>query len=834
MTDGNSGNNYTYTFVSVSTGVITARGLTVTGITANNKTYTGTTAATLNTGVAALVGVVPPDAVTLDTGAATGNFANANVANNIVVTVAGLTISGGGAANYSLTQPTTTANITQAAPTVSVTGGTFTFDGSTQPATGFGFGVGGVSDVLTPAVTFSYVGVSGTTYGPTATAPTNAGSYQVTASFAGNTNYTSAANTGSLTINKAAPVFDQITASQTIVYGTASIGLAGRIRGGGDRAANPDSLTITIDGVPPAAVTFNGGSGTFGVFTFDTHLIPASAVPYTITYTYGGSANIAAGTDTTTTLTVNKAAPVFSNLSVNQTITYGTPSIAVSGKIAAGTVFPPTSESIGITVDGASGSAAIGANGLFSTSIDTHLIAAAATPYAITYTYAADPNFNGATSNATSLTVNKATPTVSVTGGTFTYDGSSHGATGFAYGVGGTGDVQSPAVTFSYAGTGATIYGPSAAAPSNVGTYRVTASFGGNSNYSSASNTATITITQATPTVSVTGGSFTYNGSPHAASGLAYGVGGTGDVLGPAVTFSYVGTGTTTYGPTATAPTNAGTYQATASFAGNSNYTSASNAAALTIDKATASVTPDAKSKTFGDADPTLTGTLVGFVATDGIDGELRPDGRRERGDVSDQRDAESGGGARQLRHHVGHRDLYYQQSGSDRDGGGGTFTYDAAVHSASGSAKGVHGEDLAPVTVAYSLSPGPGSLTGAPTAAGAYQVAARYAGDSNYNQKQSAAQALTINKATASVTPDAKSKTYGDADPTLTGTLCGFLAADGVTASYSRTAGESVAGSPYTISATLSAGRRCSATTRSPTTRRPSRSHRTASGWRR
>src|SRR5207244_3184069 len=63
----------------------------------------------------------------------------------------------------------------------------------------------------------------------------------------------------------------------------------------------------------------------------------------------------------------------------------------------------------------------------------------------------------------------------------------------------------------------------------------------------------------------------------------------------------------------------------------------------------------------------------------------------------------------------------------------------------------------------------------------------------------------LTIDKKTASVTPDAKSKTYGDVDPALTGTLTGFLAADGVTASYSRTPGETVAGSPYVISATLS-----------------------------
>src|SRR4029077_19947853 len=63
----------------------------------------------------------------------------------------------------------------------------------------------------------------------------------------------------------------------------------------------------------------------------------------------------------------------------------------------------------------------------------------------------------------------------------------------------------------------------------------------------------------------------------------------------------------------------------------------------------------------------------------------------------------------------------------------------------------------------------------------------------------------FTIDAKAASVTPNAASKTYGGADPAFTGTLSGFLAADGVTATYSRTAGETVAGGPYTISATLS-----------------------------
>jgi hypothetical protein len=62
----------------------------------------------------------------------------------------------------------------------------------------------------------------------------------------------------------------------------------------------------------------------------------------------------------------------------------------------------------------------------------------------------------------------------------------------------------------------------------------------------------------------------------------------------------------------------------------------------------------------------------------------------------------------------------------------------------------------------------------------------------------------FTITPRAASVTPNAASKTYGAADPTLTGTLSGFLPADHVAATYSRTAGETVRGGPYTISASL------------------------------
>src|SRR4029077_18999838 len=103
-------------------------------------------------------------------------------------------------------------------------------------------------------------------------------------------------------------------------------------------------------------------------------------------------------------------------------------------------------------------------------------------------------------------------------------------------------------------------------------------------------------------------------------------------------------------------------------------------------------------------------------------------------------------------------------------------------------------------VTATYSRTAGE-TVAGSPYTISAHIAAAGARG--NYNITHNTAN-FTITKATASVTPAAASKTYGAADPAFTGTLSGFLASDGITATYSRTAGESVGGSPYAISATL------------------------------
>ncbi len=180
------------------------------------------------------------------------------------------------------------------------------------------------------------------------------------------------------------------------------------------------------------------------------------------------------------------------------------------------------------------------------------------------------------------VTIALPVPTVSVTGGTFTYDGAQHPASGFAYGVGGISDVLTPAVTFSYQGSGATVYGPSATAPVGAGTYKVTASFAGNASYAPASNATTLTITQAVPNVSVVGGTFAYDGNAHPATATASGVSGT----------SVTGTFVLTYNGVASIPVNAGTYAVTAAFtSSNANYSNAVGFGTIFIGLATPVVT---------------------------------------------------------------------------------------------------------------------------------------------------------------------------------------------------------------------------------------------------
>ena len=101
-------------------------------------------------------------------------------------------------------------------------------------------------------------------------------------------------------------------------------------------------------------------------------------------------------------------------------------------------------------------------------------------------------------------------------------------------------------------------------------------------------------------------------------------------------------------------------------------------------------------------------------------------------------------------------------------------------------------------------ITGGPNGGTVGIVAAGDCTIRASQSGDSAYDPAEHVDRTFAVNKAAASVTPAAGSKTYGTVDPAFIGELTGFLTADGVTAAYSRAEGDNVA--TYQISATLSA----------------------------
>jgi hypothetical protein len=80
--------------------------------------------------------------------------------------------------------------------------------------------------------------------------------------------------------------------------------------------------------------------------------------------------------------------------------------------------------------------------------------------------------------------------------------------------------------------------------------------------------------------------------------------------------------------------------------------------------------------------------------------------------------------------------------------------------------------------------------------------LTASQAGNGSFTAAPDVVQTVAAALRAASVTPTAAGKAFGAADPALVGTLVGFLVGDGVTATYSRVAGEAVG--TYVISATL------------------------------
>lgn len=263
-----------------TTADITRASLTVSGATANNKVYDGTTSATLNTGSATLSGVFGGDVVNLISSAATGTFASKNTGTGISVSASGFSCAGADKDNYTITQPALTANISAKGLSVIANNltkpyrTTLTFTGSECTLEGL------VTGDAVSGITLS---------SPGATATANVGTYVITAGGGSNSNYHFNYVNGILTVNKS--ILTIRADDKTKVYGSENPALTITYRGfiNNEDISVLDVLPVVsttalkISNAGTYAITLTGGSDNNYIMTLNNGNLEIEKAPLTIT-----------------------------------------------------------------------------------------------------------------------------------------------------------------------------------------------------------------------------------------------------------------------------------------------------------------------------------------------------------------------------------------------------------------------------------------------------------------------------------------------------------------------------------------------------------------------
>ena len=360
-------------------------------------------------------------------------------------------------------------------------------------------------------------------------------------------------------------------------------------------------------------------------------------------------------------------------------------------------------------------------NGSGQAAFSTATLTASASPHTIVACYGGTASF-AASSGSVSQVVNKAQLTVTADDKSRAY-GSANPT--FTYVISGfvNGDTEATAVTGTASCT------TTATQSSAAGSYPITCALGtlAAANYTFTFVAGTLTVNKVQLTVTADDKSKTY-GDPNPT--LTYTITGfvNGDTAATAVT------GTANCTTTATQSSATGSYPITCALGtlAATSYTFTFVAGTLTVNKAQLTVTADDKSKTYGDANPTLTYTITGFV----------------NGDTA---------------------------------------------------ATAVTGTANCTTT----------ALTGSPV--GGYPITCTIGSLAATNYTFTfVAGTLTVNPALLTVTADNKVKTYGDANPTLTYTITGFVNGDTAATAVTGTANcttTALTGSPvggYPITCTI------------------------------
>ena len=421
---------------------------------------------------------------------------------------------------------------------------------------------------------------SGVTVSYTTNTLTNAGSIEVTASFAGDTaNYNAISDmeatlkidpkniSGAEITLDTSLTYDGTAQEQTIASVTVD-GLFVTYNVSGNVETNAGDYTLTVTGTGNFTGTANAdwsiakreltadmfqvtgsyfytGAGREATYTFSDDGGNLTAADFEVSY----SNNVNAGNSAVITFTSTAGGNYSGSVSLNFTISKATYNMSGISFGNATYTYDGGEKSLAI-----SGTLPSGVTVTYTNNGHTN-----AGTYTVTASFTGNANYNDIADMTATLTINKATYDMSgvlFNDAAYTYDGSEKTLVI-------TGTLPS-GVTVSYTTNSLT----------NAGSLEVTASFTGNANYNAiADMTATLTINKATydmSGVSFEDASYTYDGSEKTLA-----ISGT---LPSGVTVSY----------TANTLTNAGSLEVTASFAGDTvNYNAiADMTATLTIEKA--------------------------------------------------------------------------------------------------------------------------------------------------------------------------------------------------------------------------------------------------------
>jgi hypothetical protein len=368
------------------------------------------------------------------------------------------------------------------------------------------------------------------TYDGSSALPTNAGSYSVAATLS-DPNYEAPPTTGTLVIQK----------------GTASITLS--------------NLEQTYDGSPKSVTAATSPQGLAGLsVTYN----EVTAAP-----TDAGSYAVAAAISDPN----YQAPPAGATLVIDKassTTTVSASDATYNGNPHGGTA----------AVTGAGGlnqSLTVSYTGRNATTYGPSTTApTSAGDYTASASYGGDPN-HVASSGSKDFSIGKAAQTI-------TFAALSDKTFGDApFGVSAAGGASGNAVTFSSQAPSVCSVSGSTVSVLAAGTCTIMASQAGNSNYNAAPDIARFFhVAKAGSTTTVSASDATYDGQPHGGTASATGAGG----LSQSLTISYSGRNGTSYGPTTTAPTNAGDYTASASYGGDSNHNASSGGKDFQIAKA--------------------------------------------------------------------------------------------------------------------------------------------------------------------------------------------------------------------------------------------------------